>query len=63
VFRAAQVGQVWVSCWILLLSSRILSAQAQGKMLSLEIVNKGKARKFEAKENYAKNFKAFKDAL
>lgn len=30
--RTGQVGQVWVSCWILLSATCILSAQAQGKM-------------------------------
>lgn len=31
VIIAGQVGQVWVSCWILLSATCILSAWAQGK--------------------------------
>ncbi|GAA6218223.1 protein sidekick-2-like [Lates japonicus] len=30
--RTGQVGQVWVSCWILLSATCILSARAQGKI-------------------------------
>ena len=34
--RTGQVGQVWVSCWILLSATCILSARAQGKMRNSE---------------------------
>lgn len=50
--RTGQVGQVWVSCWILLSATCFLGARAQGKMLNscgavqclLEVHKKVRAR-------------------